>query len=156
MEVPRVPVGVFEAEPAFAEIDLAGDAGVDHPLQRAIDGRPADAMVFALDQIDQIVRAEVPFLFQEGVDDQIALARALGACRAQAVEVWKADAGRHAGHLRDEPEETRGRRRDGPLPRKCYALNDDPHPQVEVAFGFLMVKPPPVMVSTKSTSAPFR
>ena len=37
-----------------------------------------------------------------------------------------------------------------------YALNDDPQPQVELAFGFLMVKPPPVMVSTKSTSAPFR
>ncbi len=37
-----------------------------------------------------------------------------------------------------------------------YALNDDPQPQVDFAFGFLMVKPPPVMVSTKSTSAPFR
>ena len=36
------------------------------------------------------------------------------------------------------------------------ALNDDPQPQVEEAFGFLMVNPPPVMVSTKSTSAPFR
>jgi hypothetical protein len=34
--------------------------------------------------------------------------------------------------------------------------NDDPQPQVEVAFGFLMVNPPPVIVSTKSTSAPFR
>ena len=29
-------------------------------------------------------------------------------------------------------------------------------PQVEVAFGFLMVNPPPVTVSTKSTSAPLR
>src|SRR6266550_9055461 len=34
--------------------------------------------------------------------------------------------------------------------------NDDPQPQVDVAFGFLIVKPPPVMVSTKSTSAPFK
>ena len=33
-------------------------------------------------------------------------------------------------------------------------VNDWPQPQVEVAFGFLMVKPPPVTVSTKSTSAP--
>src|SRR3954467_14004406 len=33
---------------------------------------------------------------------------------------------------------------------------DDPQPQVDVALGFLMVKPPPVIVSTKSTSAPFR
>src|SRR4029453_3605469 len=29
-------------------------------------------------------------------------------------------------------------------------------PQVEVAFGFLIVNPPPVTVSTKSTSAPLR
>src|SRR6185312_13941965 len=34
--------------------------------------------------------------------------------------------------------------------------NDDPQPQVDFALGFLMVKPPPVIVSTKSTSAPFR
>src|SRR4029450_11521627 len=34
--------------------------------------------------------------------------------------------------------------------------NDEPQPQVEVAFGFLIVNPPPVTVSTKSTSAPFR
>ncbi len=37
-----------------------------------------------------------------------------------------------------------------------YALNDDPHPHVDFAFGFLMVKPPPVTLSTKSTSAPSR
>ena len=30
------------------------------------------------------------------------------------------------------------------------------YPQVDVAFGFLMVNPPPVIVSTKSTSAPLR
>src|SRR3989454_4735521 len=40
---------------------------------------------------------------------------------------------------------------------RCYSTeNDWPQPQVDVAFGFLMVKPPPVTVSTKSTSAPFR
>src|SRR4051794_13133908 len=33
---------------------------------------------------------------------------------------------------------------------------DDPQPQVDVAFGFLIVNPPPVIVSTKSTSAFFR
>ena len=37
-----------------------------------------------------------------------------------------------------------------------YTLNDEPQPQVDLAFGFLMVKPPPVTLSTKSTSAPFR
>ena len=44
MEVPRMPVRVLEAEPAFAEIDLARDPGVHHPLQRAVDRRPADAL----------------------------------------------------------------------------------------------------------------
>ena len=40
--------------------------------------------------------------------------------------------------------------------RSLTTLNDEPQPQVDVAFGFLMVKPPPVTVSTKSTSAPLR
>ena len=35
-------------------------------------------------------------------------------------------------------------------------VNEEPQPQVEVAFGFLIVNPPPVTVSTKSTSAPLR
>src|SRR6185503_15694036 len=34
--------------------------------------------------------------------------------------------------------------------------NEEPQPQVDVACGFLIVKPPPVIVSTKSTSAPVR
>jgi hypothetical protein len=33
---------------------------------------------------------------------------------------------------------------------------DDPQPQVDLAFGFLNVNPPPVIVSTKPTSAFFR
>src|SRR6266498_1634760 len=36
MEVTRLPVGMLEAKPPFAEIDLAGDPGVHHPLQRAV------------------------------------------------------------------------------------------------------------------------
>ena len=43
MEVARMPVRVLEPEPAFAEVHLAGDAGVHHPLQRAVDGGAADA-----------------------------------------------------------------------------------------------------------------
>jgi hypothetical protein len=41
---------------------------------------------------------------------------------------------------------------------KCpYSVEkDDPQPQVDLAFGFLIVNPPPVIVSTKSTSAFFR
>ena len=46
--------------------------------------------------------------------------------------------------------------RSRPCAGRTYALNDWPQPQVDVAFGFLIVKPPPVIVSTKSTSAPFR
>src|SRR5687768_8621711 len=40
--------------------------------------------------------------------------------------------------------------------RRRYTLKDDPQPQVDFAFGFLIVKPPPVTLSTKSTSAPLR
>ena len=37
-----------------------------------------------------------------------------------------------------------------------YTENDEPHPQVDFAFGFLIVNPPPVTLSTKSTSAALR
>ena len=87
MKVPRMPVRVLEAEAALAEIDLARDAGLDHPLQRAVDGRPADAMVLALDQLDEIVGAQVSLLAEEHVDDQIALAGPLGAGGPQPIEI---------------------------------------------------------------------
>ena len=37
-----------------------------------------------------------------------------------------------------------------------YTVNEVPQPQVLFAFGLRIVKPPPDMLSTKSTSAPFR
>src|SRR5712691_12965055 len=44
--------------------------------------------------------------------------------------------------------------------KRCISLysveKEDPQPQVDLAFGFLIVNPPPVIVSTKSTSAPLR
>src|SRR5688572_2904075 len=40
--------------------------------------------------------------------------------------------------------------------RARQALKDEPQPQVDLAFGFLMVNPPPMLLSTKSTSAPLR
>ena len=89
MEVARLPVRVLEPEAAFAEIDLAGDAGVHHPLQRAVDGGAADAMVVFSDQVEQIVGAQVPFLAQEHVDDLLALAGALAAFRLQPAEIGK-------------------------------------------------------------------
>ena len=56
MKVPRMPVRVLEPELALAEVHAPGDAGVHHPLQRAIDGGAADPRVLAADQIDQTGR----------------------------------------------------------------------------------------------------
>ncbi len=87
VEVARMAIGVLEAEPALAEVDLAGDAGVHHPLQRAVDGGAADAVIFASDEIDEIVGAQVPFLAQEHVDDLLPLAGAFAARRLQSRDI---------------------------------------------------------------------
>ena len=87
MEVPRVPVRVLEAEAALAEIDLAGDARIDHPLERAVDRGAADPLVFAADDVEEIVGAEVPLLLEEHVQDEVALARPLGARRPEPIDV---------------------------------------------------------------------
>src|SRR5688572_28815595 len=89
VEVTRLAVGMLEPEAAFPEIDLAGDAGVDHPLQRAVDSGAADALVFPADEVDEIVGAQVPFLTEEDIDDLLALARALAAVRLQPAEIRK-------------------------------------------------------------------
>ena len=129
MKVPGMAVRRFEAEAPFAEIDLPGDARVDHPLQGPVDRGTTDPRVFAANKIAQIIRAQMTLLAQEEVQYAVAFSGTLAAGRAQ------------AGKLQGLRQST---------------LKDEPQPQVEVAFGFLMVKPPPVMVSTKSTSAPFR
>ena len=87
MEMTRLTVRVLEAEPPLAEIDLARDAGVHHPLQRAVDGGAADAVVVLANQIDEIVGAEMSFLTQEDVDDLLPLAGALAAGRLQPAEI---------------------------------------------------------------------
>ena len=87
VKVARMAVRVLEAEAAFAEIHFAGDARIHHPLQRAVYRRAADAAIFLADQIDEVVGAEVPFLAQEGVNDEVALAGALAAGRAHAFDV---------------------------------------------------------------------
>jgi hypothetical protein len=47
-------------------------------------------VIFTLDEIDQIVGAEMAFLTQEDVDDQIALAGSLAAGGTQAFEFgWR-------------------------------------------------------------------
>src|SRR4029453_1358692 len=79
VEVPRVAVGRLEARAPLAEVDLARDAGVDHPLQRAVNGGAADAGGLLADAFEQIVGADVPFLAQEDLHDAIALAGAFAA-----------------------------------------------------------------------------
>ena len=88
MEMPGLPVGMLEAESPFTEIDAAGDAGVHHPLQRAVDGGSADAVTFFADEIDEIVGAEMTFLTQEDVDNLLPLAGALATGRFQPTEIW--------------------------------------------------------------------
>src|SRR6185295_17676501 len=87
MEMPRMQVRVLEAEAPLAEIDLARDAGVDHPLQRAVDRRAADPLVLGPDEIEEIVGRQVPLLAQEHVDDQVALAGPLAPGRPEALEI---------------------------------------------------------------------
>jgi hypothetical protein len=87
MEVSRVTVGRLEPGTPFAEIDFSGDAAVHHPLQRAIDRGAADAGMLAADQIEEIVRAEVTFLFQEGPQYLFAFGRAFAARGVRARKV---------------------------------------------------------------------
>ncbi len=131
-----MPVRVFEAEPAAAEVDPPRHARLDHPLQRPVHGRTADRLVGSPDEIDEVIGAEVPLLAEEDADDEVALARPPAAGRAQLLD--ELGSRLHLG--RTQPQ----------------TLNDDPQPQVDFAFGFLMVKPPPIVLSTKSTSAPCR
>ena len=67
---------MFEPVSPFTEVHLARDARVHHPLQRAIDGGPADPGVFSADQIDEFVGRDVPFLPEEDLNDEVALAGA--------------------------------------------------------------------------------
>src|SRR6266850_7284605 len=64
MEVARLAVRMLEPEPPFAEVDFARDTCVHHPLQRAVDGGAADALILAANEVDEVVGAEVPFLAQ--------------------------------------------------------------------------------------------
>ena len=57
--------------------------GFDHPLQRAVDRRPADARRLTTYEIEQIVGAQVTFLLQEDPEDLVALAGMLAAGGAE-------------------------------------------------------------------------
>jgi len=147
MEMTGLTIGVLEPESPLAKVDLAGDARINHPLQGAIHRCTADAVIITSNEIDQIVGAEMAFLSQEDVDNLLALAGALATGWLQPSEIWNC-VQRLSAHLLSLTFDA-GRAR-------SQALNDCPHPHVDVAFGFLMVNPPPVTVSTKSTSAPLR
>ena len=85
MEVPRPPVRWLEAESPFTEINFAGKATLDHPLQRPVNSGAADAALIAADEIKKVIRAEMTFLTQEYVEDMVAFAGALatsGKCRS--------------------------------------------------------------------------
>src|SRR5688572_33250352 len=94
VEVARLSVRVLKAETPLAEIHLPCDAGVDHPLQRAVDRGPADAMIVAPDEIDKVVRAQVAFLAQEDVDDLFPFARTFTPKGFETREIGQG--GRHA------------------------------------------------------------
>jgi hypothetical protein len=81
MEMAGMSVRMLEAKPPFAEIDLPGNAGFNHPLQRAVNRGAADSLILPPDQIDQIFGGEVTLLPQKDIDDEITLARALAAGR---------------------------------------------------------------------------
>src|SRR5687768_14011809 len=95
MEVARLPVGLFEAEPSLPEIDLAGDAGIHHPLQGSIDRRPADAVILRADHVHQFVGGEMSVLPEKHVDDLLALAGALAAGRLQLREIGQGCHGKY-------------------------------------------------------------
>jgi 2-phospho-L-lactate guanylyltransferase (CobY/MobA/RfbA family) len=89
VKVARVAVRRLEARTSFAKVDLAGDAGADHPLQGAVHRGAADACRLAPDEVEQIVRADMPFLAQEDLEDTIALGRPLAPCWTQGGEIRK-------------------------------------------------------------------
>jgi hypothetical protein len=89
MKMPRVTVSRLEAGASFAEVDFPGNAGADHPLQRAIHRGTGDTRRLAADALEEIVRADVSLLAEEYVQDAIAFAGALTADRAEAGEIWK-------------------------------------------------------------------
>ena len=111
VKVARMAIRMFEAEPAFAEIHLAGDARFFHPQQRAVDGGAADAVIFLLDERDEIVSAQVSLLLEERVDDQVAFAGSLRAGRAKTIQIGDGRAGGHGLDCRSLMPRTRSRSR---------------------------------------------
>jgi hypothetical protein len=79
VEMAGVTVRRLESGTALPEIDLPGDAAIDHPLERAIDRGAANARMLTANEIEEVVRTQVTFLFQEGPQDLFAFGRAFTA-----------------------------------------------------------------------------
>ena len=89
VEVPRVPVGRLEPRASFAEVHLAGESLVHHPLQRAIHRGAADSRILAVHEADEIVGAQMAFLLKERAEDVFALGGTLAARGAKVGYVWE-------------------------------------------------------------------
>jgi len=85
--VTRVSVGWFKARSALTKIDFAGDSGTDHPLQRTVNGRPTDSWIFLVDEIAQVICAQMALLTQKEVQDAVAFAGPLATFREEPGEV---------------------------------------------------------------------
>src|SRR5262249_38721494 len=74
MKVPRMPLGRFEPRAPFAEVDFARDAARTHPLERAVHRGAADPGRLAMDEVHELVGADVSLLTKEHVNDAISFA----------------------------------------------------------------------------------
>ena len=83
VKVTRVAVRRLEARAALAEIHFARDAGLDHPLQGAVDGRTPDPWRIVTNEVAQVVGAQMAFLPQEGRQNPVTLAGMLAASRTR-------------------------------------------------------------------------
>ena len=157
-----MPIRMLESTPTFTEINLACNSSVNHPLQRAVHRRTTNLVFVTANDFHKIVSTHVSFSIQKDIYDQIAFARSFTARRAEPLQIsglWfhcvrqksKAEFIRESYN----PRRSVTPKRVFKTKRRCTP-NDKPQPQVDLAFGFLIVKPPPVRLSTKSTSAPFR
>lgn len=89
MKVPGMAIGMLETESPLAEVDLPGNPGVDHPLERSIDGGPADPLIFAANEVNEVIGAEVTLLAHEHIDNLFPLTRPFAAGRLERQKVRK-------------------------------------------------------------------
>ena len=89
MKVPWMMIRRLEAGPPFAEVDLTGEAGIHHPLQRSIHRRATDLRIFAVNEIREIIGGEMTFLPDENVQNAVALTGALAAGRKKGGKIGK-------------------------------------------------------------------